>query len=1339
MSVEENQAPPQQQPQVQIMQSVTINPMPEFSPDAKVGTSLATRWTNWQSDFEMFLTASGITDPKRKRALLLYQAGPRVREIFKQIPERGTDADYDIAKQKLKAYFDPQKNRRYEVYRFRQTTQEPNETLDQFHTKLRTMAATCEFADEEFEVEEQIIIGGSSSKIRKRALRDPTFDLKAMLLEGRRDEQSTFQAKQIESKEPKEPVDGVCHKLEQKRSDNTGVKCRNCGRAYPHAKACPAKGKTCNNCGKLNHFAAVCRGQKNKSQNRKQSTYKSRKNNVKTLDAESDSSSSEEDYLYAMTNSQKNNNKVNVKVGGSSFKMTVDTGASINVIDQETFDNMHNVELKRTSTKAFAYNTSTPVEFLGKFDAVIETRKRISVATFYVTKGENCGNLLSLDTARELALISLHIDKLTHKDTALDNILKRNSKVFSGLGKLKGQTIKLDIDKTKTAKAQPQRRIPYHIREKVKDAITELENQDIIEKVPDGEATPWVSPIVAVPKKDGKVRICVDMRQANEAIQRVRHPIPTVNDVSFALNGAKYFSKLDLSQAYHQLPLDEKSRYITTFSSHVGLYRYKRLNYGTNAAAEIFQYTLQTALQGLDGVKNIADDIIVFGSTRAEHDSNLEKCLQRLATKGLRLNRSKCEFLNSTLSFFGQIFSKDGTRPDPKRVDDLLNAPQPANAHEVRSLLGMANYTSKYIPDFATITSPLRDLTKKDTRFQWTQEHETAFIKLKNALASAPCMAYFDRNKETFVVVDASPVGISAILSQKPNKISDMNSQQIIAYASRALTDTEKRYSQTEKEALAIVWAVEHFHLFLFGSEFTLVTDHKPLEIIYGQNRAKTSARIERWVLRLQPYSFKIIYKSGKSNPADYLSRHPTNESRRKQEKMTEQYIHFITQNSVPKAMTLQEIIKATNSDSTLTELRDAIKTNKWDSPIIKPYKPVRNELTTTTQGIILRGTRIVLPAALQQRAIDIAHETHLGMEKTKALIRGKIWFPQIDQRIKNTIEQCISCQAVGQANRPEPLRMTEMPESPWSTLHVDFYGPLPSSEYLLVVVDRYSRFPEVEIVHSTRASVVIPKLDKIFSVHGIPDTLISDNGPPFNGDHYARYLNALGIQAKYSTPYWPQGNAIVERFMRPLGKALKTAKLEGRPWRQELSRFLLQYRITPHCTTGVPPSELLYNRVIKGKLPVISSKKVINRHKEARDNEEVRKEKNRDYANHRRHTKKSKIQVGDYVLVKQEKNNKLTANFSSKPYKVIQRTGPEIKAQSNDGHIVTRNASHFKQIKKPENDTEDEDYPEHSQQNNHQVINDQPMVNRENNVGPRRSARVRRQPERYGQNIHQT
>ena len=206
-----------------------------------------------------------------------------------------------------------------------------------------------------------------------------------------------------------------------------------------------------------------------------------------------------------------------------------------------------------------------------------------------------------------------------------------------------------------------------------------------------------------------------------------------------------------------------------------------------------------------------------MGSTRSEHDKNFDECLKRLTTKGLRLNKSKCTFLSKQLSFFGQIFTKEGTRPDTKKVNDLLNAPKPTNTHEVQSFLGMANYSSKYIRNFATITAPLRELTKK-----------------KQALTSAPCMSYFDNRKDTYVTVDASPVGISAILSQK-SLHGNSDHQQTIAYASRALTETEKRYLQTEKEALAVIWAVDHFHLFLLGSEFMLVTDHKPLEIIYGK------------------------------------------------------------------------------------------------------------------------------------------------------------------------------------------------------------------------------------------------------------------------------------------------------------------------------------------------------------------------------------------------------------------------------------------------------------------------------------------------------------------------
>jgi len=615
-------------------------------------------------------------------------------------------------------------------------------------------------------------------------------------------------------------------------------------------------------------------------------------------------------------------------------------------MDQETFLKLKGISLHKTNVKAYTYNATKPVRFLGKFDALVETRRRCTTCTFYVVSNHNSGCLLSSHTAQDLGLVSLHLNQIQKKltvktsDKAVQKIVNKYPEVFTGVGKLKGHSLTLNIDPEVIPQAQPQRRIPFHIREKVEKAVKDLEKEGIIEPVPDTQPTPWISPIVAVPKKDGTVRICVDMRIANTAIKRVRHLIPTVEDVSYELNGAKFFSKLDLSQAYHQLELDEQSRHITTFSTHIGLFRYTRLNYGTNAAAELFQHTLQQHLQGIKGVKNIADDILVFGSTRDEHDRALEACLERLSEKGLVLNSSKCSFLKTELSFFGQIFSQNGTRPDPKRVEDLNNATVPTNIQEVRSLLGMANYSAKYIPNFATITSPLRELTKKNAYFQWETAHQKAFNKLKAALTTAPVMSYFDKSKDTILTVDASPVGVSGILAQQSKDSGDYH---VLAYASRALTSVEKRYSQTEKEALSIVWAIEHFHLYLFGHPFTLITDHKPLETIYGHNKAKTSARIERWILRLQPYDFSVVYKAGASNPADYMSRHPTKSSVSAQEKITEEYVHFLTVNAVPNAMSMEEVIKASTDDREIKGLRAALKLNRWYTDIVKPFKSVKD------------------------------------------------------------------------------------------------------------------------------------------------------------------------------------------------------------------------------------------------------------------------------------------------------------------------------------------------------------------------------------------------------------
>ena len=1326
--------------------ALNLKPLPEFNPDGEVGSSLAARWRLWLSDFNTFLIASGIRDATRKRALLLYQAGSRVREIFHQLDDIGDDADYEIAKDKLTAYFEPQNNRRYEVYKFRQTRQEEGETLDKFHTRLRNLSTNCEFENPDFEIEQQILTGGSSSKIRRRALRDPDYKLKDMLLDGRRDEMSSYQAKDIESK-TEETLSTNRFQAQQAKPKAKGQRtCYNCGGAWPHEQRCPAKGKVCRKCNKTDHFASVCRSQNStKGQTfhrmRGNSTMNKR-NQVKPVQHhnDKDNESSSDEYMYAIQHKTMEQKKgcryIKTKVGGQYVTMMVDTGASINVLDRNTFEKLTNIELKPTKVKAFPFNSKTPINFKGKFETLIESKARYCVATFYVMHEKDTGCLLSGNTALELGIVTFNLNKITDsngltvntKDRAIQAIIGEYKEVFTGLGKLENDAVKLNIDKEAIPQAQPQRRIPFHIRKKVKHAVKELQREDIIEAVPETQPTPWVSPIVAVPKKDGSVRICVDMRMANQAINRVRYPIPTVNDVSLDLNGAKYFSKLDLAQAYHQLPLSEESRYITTFSTHIGLFRYKRLAYGINASAEIFQHALQQSLQGIQGVCNIADDIIIHGKSREEHDAALRNSLKRLQEKGLTLNANKCSFLQPSLEFFGQIFSAEGTRPDPKRIIDLQNMSTPTNAQEVRSLLGMANYSSRYIRNYATITSPLRELTKKNIRFTWTEIHQDAFTKLQDALINAPVMAYFDMSKNTTITVDASPVGISAILAQGTAS----EDYKVIAYASRALTDVEKRYSQTEKEALSIVWGIEHFHLYLYGKEFTLITDHKPLEIIYGTPTSKPSARIERWVLRLQPYQFVVQYKAGADNPADYLSRHPasnTNQSTMAEE--TEMYINFVTHNAVPKAMTIDEISEATNADRVLKGLRAAIRTGHWET--MKQYKPIKDEITIGCNNIILRGSRIIIPDALHQRAVDIAHESHQGISKTKALLREKVWFFRMDEVVQKTLESCLACQAVGKPSPPAPIQQVEMPSSPWEQVHVDYCGPLPTGEYLLVVIDRYSHFPEVAIVNSTKSSTLFTNLDRIFSVHGIPEIIISDNGPPFNSDEFSRYNLAIGSKHHRITPRWPQANGEVEKFNQPLLKTIQAAVVEGKVWKQELQRFLLQYRTTPHSTTKVPPCELLFNRQIRGKFPILKRKSIINKHKIARENEEKSQKYQKMYIDKKRHAKESDIAIGDTVLVKQQYKNKFSSRFDKAPYKVIQRKGTMITAE-NRTRRITRNVSHFKKF--PARVDQHEEFDSDMEQELNKEGNQAEREHRPGNNARRQSTRVRSQPVRYGDPI---
>ena len=719
---------------------------------------------------------------------------------------------------------------------------------------------------------------------------------------------------------------------------------------------------------------------------------------------------------------------------------------------------------------------------------LIEAENKLTTADFHVVDTTH-KNLLSGSTAITLGLITLPARQLNSVEKKLNESEKFNSKqiptrlrpliesykntLFSNkIGKMKNYQVQLHINKNIPPVAQRERRIPFALRERVKQELEKLEKQGIVEDVT-CEPTPWLSPLVIVPKGKSSIRVCLDMRNANVAIERTRYQTPTVDDLIVKLSNAKVFSKLDLRSAFHQLELTPESRYITAFQSEDRIRRFTRLIFGANSAAEELQHAIRTLLAGIEGAINIADDILVFGENAEAHDKAFKKVLQRLAEKGLTLNLEKCLFHKESLEYFGFIFSKEGVKPSPTKMAALKNVDRPRDVKAVRSFLGLTNYLKRFIDDYSSITYPLRCLTKENSDFVWTEDCEKCFQKLKNCLTDESCIAYFNEKHPTFLYCDASPVGISAILLQRsPN-----GESKVVSYASRSLTETEQRYSQIERECLAVVYACERHRLYLLGRNFTIYTDQKALVKIFSNPQSTVPLRIERMTLRISGYDFELKFVKGTENISDYTSRHP--HIREVTTDDTENYVNLVTMSAVPNALSLEDIKTETMRDPVLKILVQIISENHWyklkdpdkyeifnDFPKISElrfYEKIKNELTVNTErNIILKGNRIVVPKPYQNIVVKLAHQGHIGIQKTKALLRSKVFFVGMDKLVEKEITNCLPCQATGKPKPQSPITSSVLPSTVWHTVNVDFLGPLPNGTYVFVVIDQRSRYEYV-------------------------------------------------------------------------------------------------------------------------------------------------------------------------------------------------------------------------------------------------------------------------------------
>ncbi|XP_063965770.1 uncharacterized protein K02A2.6-like [Lytechinus pictus] len=1266
-------------------------------------------WQAWKTAFEYYLLASQITDDSVKRALLLHCAGPNVQQLFATLD--GTGTTYASALKALTDHFEPQRNVAYERHLFRQCSQNSGESTDDYCLRLRTLSASCDFGDQRDDnIRDQFIDQCSSKSLRRRLLREQNLKLSDLLLIARATEVADKQASSIEiSNSTSLPVNDIRARQSQLtagetqysssprsfqppqrdiprgRRDNYGTSrrpsqhatiCSNCGLDghYASDTVCRARGQKCRRCQKTGHFSRMCRSSAPRNIANNQSSHAIHISSDSALNV---SDNMCDETLFTVGNS---NTSTRVDIAGISIDMLIDTGASVNIIDSSTYDWMrgqttsNGIRLAPNHIRLFAYGSNTPLPVRGEFHATIScSRGTSAMATFFVVEG-GTGCLLGKRTAIQLQLVKLEDANAVHMDTqpAAGDIKSAYPEVFTGFGKLEGYKAHVHVNPDVKPVAQPPRRIPFHLRSKVEEKLQELLEKDIIEPVTG--PTSWASPLVVVPKPNGEVRVCVDMRRANQAVIRERHPIPTLDETLESLNGAAIFSKLDLKWGYHQVELDEESRDITTFVTHKGVMRYKRLIFGLSSASEIYQYAIQTALQGLEGVRNISDDIVVFGKDVEEHDIRLNAVLQRLRDRHLTVNADKCIFRAPRIMFFGFVISKDGISANEARVAAIKEARMPTNQSEVRSFLGLVNYCARLIPNLATIAEPLRKLTRGDQPWTWGPEQRQSFERLRNALTSDDVMAHFVTGAPTELRVDASPFGLGAVLTQTIDGIT-----RPVAYASRTLSDVERRYSQTEREALAVVWGCERFHLFLSGAEFTLLTDHKPLEVIYGPH-GKPHARIERWVLRLQQYKFKVRHMPGKTNPADVLSRLPIPNQPPRDRNIAEEYIDAIIAYAVPRALTREQITTASQADQEIQMVIESLKAGKWhENPKLSPYRRIANELSAKN-GLLLRGKRIVIPSVLREQTLDLAHESHPGIVRMKQMLRTKVWWPQIDAEAESKVKMCHVCQVEMPSPPSEPLQPSQMPRSPWNKLHIDLCGPLPTGESLLVVIDAATRWPEVEIIRSTTTKVIISRLDRIFAQHGYPEEIVSDNGPQFISQEFASYLRSIGVNHRRITPYHPQANAEVERFNATIMKAIRTARHSGRDWHQAVNTFLLAYRSTPHPATKSSPAKLLYNRELRTKLPfnTATPKKAF---KEASRNDKVYKEKMKKYHDGKtQNRRRDNVKCGDHVITKQRKCDKFSSRFDPNPWVVVEKKGGSVKIRRGN-EITMRYMSQVRKI----------------------------------------------------------
>lgn len=1165
-------------------------------------------WEFFKQQWQDYEIATGLDQKSQPIRLATFRSviGKECLQIFRNLNFGSGEVTISSALKALEEYFLPKRNVVYERYVFNSCCQIPDETVDCFINRLRKLASSCQFgALTEEMIRDRLVIGIQDKTTKARLLRERDLSLDKALDMCRSNEVTKNQLKAIQNVDKKDndelnfvrakhkPAQGKKPPYQkkpstQKKSTRKFWKCKYCGQQKKHAKPteCPAHGQQCRICKKMNHFAHMCQSNKERVH----------------VAEEAEGYESEElllqlEEITAVSGYGKQLTSNITFIVDQKYKeqlvCQLDTGATCNVISHRSLVQLlqnGDPPLRKSNSQLKLFDGSL-MSPMGEITLTAERKGNRRDLRFQVVNSTN-KPLLSAETCEQLELLKFEVDleESIHvvKNSLLtrDRILRDYRDVFEGLGHI-GDTKIVTDPNMKPVQHSP-RRVPVALRERVKSKLDDLEKKGIVEKVT--APTEWISSMVVVTTPN-KIRICLDPKDLNKAVIRPKFQMPTLDELLPKLSKAKVFSTMDAKDGFYQVGLDTSSSLKTTFWTPFGRYKYLRLPFGINLAPEEFESKLHEKLDGLPGVEVIRDDILVMGygendeEANRNHDENLLGLLDRARKANLRLNSSKMNLRKSEVKFMGHLITKNGLKPDPDKIKAVEEMPKPQSKKELLSLLGFVNYLSKFLPRLSEVAQPLRDLTAKEAKFIWSEQHEEAFKEVRKLVVKHPVLKYYDLAEEVTIQCDASDYGLGAALLQ---------GGQPVAFASRSLSRTERQYAQIEKECLAIVFSCERFSQYLAGREKVKVeSDHKPLQSIFQKSIHSAPCRLQRMMLRLQRFNLEVKYKPGaQMYVADHLSRASLADSTSKSDNFQVFAIELETLTPLDSIKVAPERLthlqKCTAQDLVLETLKTTVLTGwperREQCPVqIRDYWNFREEISLHN-GILFKSQRVIVPKAMRPEMLSRIHSSHQGIAACLRKAKDIVFWPGMNSEIKAVVERCPVCADFQAKNVKQPMQSHKIPDRPWSKVGTDLFSL--SGKNYVTIVDYFSDFVEVDELEDTTSQAVIQVLKQQFSRHGIPDTVVSDNGSQFSSHEFHEFSLSWEFNHVTSSPHYAKANGKAESSVKAVKQLFKKAGRDGKdPW-----LALLDYRNTPTEGLGNSPAQRLMSRRTRTRLPTAAS-----------------------------------------------------------------------------------------------------------------------------------------------------